>query len=384
MSVEPVLNSSIPVMGETDILFYNDEYFSKIREKFKCPNDILKTDNFDIKKMAAGGGKGGDPMCRTTDGRYFVKLVKDCDHDSLIEHVQSYSTHVLEKETFLVRIFMHFKRPADGLNYLLMNSCLPVLEASHPLVAAATPANSKPNTMAAYYRFMDLKGCCDDKIMFKHGEHVPEVHKRFWKMHMNFPCLRPKGRDAYYSGKVEALNYIFHFAPSVHAVITGKIKRDTELMSKLGLMDYSLIVGIIKVNGEDYEAAPDPSVFFPKLGGFDESQPYLTKLNGDVFGYYIGIIDFLQAWTMGKKIAHCIKCTFAPHPISTINPKQYAKQFFDHFDKGMVSDAEEVVSERVQTISIAGAAAATPTNTGFAPIGSSRKRIKDVVYVTEV
>lgn len=43
------------------------------------------------------------------------------------------------------------------------------------------------------------------------------------------------------------------------------------------------------------------------------------------------MIDFLQPWTTGKKVAHCIKCTFAPKPISTIHPTQYADQFLDFF-----------------------------------------------------
>ena len=44
--------------------------------------------------------------------------------------------------------------------------------------------------------------------------------------------------------------------------------------------------------------------------------------------YYLGIIDFLQGWTAGKKVAHVIKFLFAPKPISTVRPKPYADQFW--------------------------------------------------------
>lgn len=41
----------------------------------------------------------------------------------------------------------------------------------------------------------------------------------------------------------------------------------------------------------------------------------------------------------GKKIAHCIKCTFAPKPISTVAPKPYSKQFYEHFAQNFTGKA---------------------------------------------
>ena len=46
---------------------------------------------------------------------------------------------------------------------------------------------------------------------------------------------------------------------------------------------------------------------------------------------YFGIIDFLQAWTGGKRCAHVIKACCAPPPISTISPKAYSRQFSEFF-----------------------------------------------------
>jgi hypothetical protein len=50
---------------------------------------------------------------------------------------------------------------------------------------------------------------------------------------------------------------------------------------------------------------------------------------------YFGVIDFLQRWTGGKKVAHVIKKIFAPRPISTVNPNAYARQFKEFFDYKM-------------------------------------------------
>ena len=44
-------------------------------------------------------------------------------------------------------------------------------------------------------------------------------------------------------------------------------------------------------------------------------QPYVVVEGKRATAYYIGIIDFLQGWTGGKKCAHVIKVIFAPKPV---------------------------------------------------------------------
>ena len=44
-------------------------------------------------------------------------------------------------------------------------------------------------------------------------------------------------------------------------------------------------------------------------------QPYVVVEGKRATAYYIGIIDFLQGWTGGKKCAHIIKVIFAPKPV---------------------------------------------------------------------
>ena len=115
--------------------------------------------------------------------------------------------------------------------------------------------------------------------------------------------------------------------------------------------------------------------------------PDIAKHNGKVHGTYIGIIDFLQPWNTAKVIAHCIKEAVAPHPISTIAPTAYAKQFSAHFATRMSPTGVDFAADQMKTsaVAIAGAAAgASPTRVAAAPEGSQRKRVKDVVFVTEV
>lgn len=384
MSAEPKTNDAIDVAGEKGILFYNDGLFEAIRTKYKVPNDVMRAENFSFKRLKAAGGKGGDPMCLTTDERFYVKEVKNCDHESLIEHIVAYKTHLCETDTFVCRIFAHFRRPSDGKDYMIMNSWSPVISPEHPLLPREPTGRS--NTTEVFWRLMDLKGTCDDKIMIKDGKKVPEVHKRFWNLGMNFPCLRSDGRNKYYAGKREAIGFDFHFSPLEHSKVTRKIAADCALFDKLQLMDYSLIVGIIEVDEAEYDDTRRDQ-FFPQLDRFDPEQPYIAKHNGKVHGTYIGIIDFLQPWNTAKVIAHCIKEAVAPHPISTIAPTAYAKQFSAHFATRMSPTGVDFAADQMKTsaVAIAGAAAgASPTRVAAAPEGSQRKRVKDVVFVTEV
>lgn len=100
-------------------------------------------------------------------------------------------------------------------------------------------------------------------------------------------------------------------------------------------MDYSLLVGIRRLTPDEAHAqirAPSPA------DGDAFVEPILTAYNGEVWVFYVGIIDFLQMWTGGKQAAHVIKDCFAPHPISTVAPTPYAKQFLDFFAKKFKQD----------------------------------------------
>ena len=100
------------------------------------------------------------------------------------------------------------------------------------------------------------------------------------------------------------------------------VKRDLQFFIKQDLMDYSMIVAIKQVD-KMYATIP-----------FENTKPCMNMYNsfkvwhGDkLYIVYVGIIDFLQGWTTGKRVAHIIKCIFAPKPISTVHPVIYAEQF---------------------------------------------------------
>uniref|UniRef100_A0A8C7QUK6 PIPK domain-containing protein n=1 Tax=Oncorhynchus mykiss TaxID=8022 RepID=A0A8C7QUK6_ONCMY len=147
-----------------------------------------------------------------------------------------------------------------------------------------------------------------------------------------------------------------------------KLKRDVEFLATLKIMDYSLLVGIhdvdraeqeemeVEAGGEEEEyendgmggaltgsfGTPPDSPGNPlNFGGFfgpGEFDPsvdvYAIKSNDSAVKkevYFMAIIDILTHYDAKKKAAHAAKTVKhgAGAEISTVNPEQYSKRFFE-------------------------------------------------------
>ena len=222
--------------------------------------------------------------------------------------------------SLLCKIVAVFKHPKLG-QFLAMVNCLP----------------THVDTWAGLY---DLKGSADDKVMVKDGARVPEVHKRCWQIGWMLSeatgCMKgvPPARMRYREGKKDAYSFPIYVTKEQREEILAAVREDVQLFDDFGLMDYSMIVGV-------HRPAPGEAATIlaevEKNGATTtsaaplHSKPYAAQHAGDTTIVYLGIIDFLQAWTGGKQCAHIIKACCAPPPISTIAPKQYARQFEEFF-----------------------------------------------------
>uniref|UniRef100_A0A8C6LRQ5 Phosphatidylinositol 5-phosphate 4-kinase type-2 alpha n=1 Tax=Nothobranchius furzeri TaxID=105023 RepID=A0A8C6LRQ5_NOTFU len=141
-----------------------------------------------------------------------------------------------------------------------------------------------------------------------------------------------------------------------------KLRKDVEFLAQLKLMDYSLLVGIHdveraeqeEVESEDNEVeeegesdgggigtppdSPSNTLDSNKPlcpGEFDPSiDVYAIKSNEGAPRkevYFMAIIDILQHYDAKKKAAHAAKTVKhgAGAEISTVNPEQYSKRFYD-------------------------------------------------------
>jgi hypothetical protein len=338
------------VSGET-VRLINDTHYAPVREKYGVPLRLFANREYwDFDKLKPSGGKGGDMMGRTSDGAFFIKEVSGGDQKTLLKYSKGYTEHICKTESFISRFYMHFERVESKKFYVVMNNWhldarrknAAVVEDSVETPAAASIANEPKGPYKVKGDFVglnqfincyDLKGSADDKTQRFDGAVLVEVHKRCWSP-MMCGCGITEERKSYYEGKQHAKDVKFEVTQQDYNVITERIRADVDLLTDLGLMDYSLLVGI--------KRCPVSSAGEFKLsGGFTAGdatdQPYLVTHDGVESAYYIGIIDFLQEWVCGKKCAQCIKtCAGAPKPLATAPPSVYGPRFLECFQSKFV------------------------------------------------
>jgi hypothetical protein len=267
--------SSSPVKVDgREVMEYNKAAFASLREQYNVPVDFLKDFKFD--KMRESGGKGGDMLAFVGED-YIVKQVTGGDQELLEQSafVDSHVEHV-KGESIIARIYMHFHVREDGtkwggFDYFAQSNWLPKRKG------------------AEYMQVYDLKGSRDDKTLIRHGEKIEEVHKRCWNVGMWSSCCWTTARHHYYEGKFHALHCKFHVSEEDKQNIMRVINRDAKWFMKHGLMDYSLVVGVIEGRpGQRKEEFPP--------GAPGSGQPWIHHCDDVTVAYYMGIIDYLQEW----------------------------------------------------------------------------------------
>lgn len=288
--------------GGWKVELYNDHIFRELRAYAQVPDDFINT-GWDLEKsLEKGGGKGGTQMARIGTS-YIVKELSPSDHKTLREITGSYGQHVRNGETLLCPIYLHFCDSETGRKFFAMRNGI------------------GPGPFEALY---DLKGCNDDKTMEKGGRRVEAIHKRIWNVSMwAGTSFWTKERVRYYEGKKAARTVNISMTAEHRKLVLQCIQRDTEWLAQNGIMDYSLLVAVKAGPVGTASGGSGPST----LG----QRPLVRKTdNGSEEALYVSIIDFLQKWTNGKRVARVIKCLESNK--ATVPPAAYAARFRKHFD----------------------------------------------------
>lgn len=289
-------------------VFWHEEHFSQLRRDVGIADDFLNT-GWDYSQLEKGGGKGGTLMAFLW-GKYIVKELSQGDHRALLEITPSYVSHLRNGSSLLCSVFMHYRNVETGRIFFVMKNEI---------------GNGPFNAL------YDLKGCADDKALELNGKSVAAVHKRIWNLRMWCGrCAWSDQRRYYYQGKQDAAHLSLHMTPEQRSALVEQLRYDTDWLGQHHLMDYSLLVAL-----KNEDTASDRS----NLTQPGASKDYVCIPGGrgahNKQMLSISIIDFLQKWTCGKRIARGLKvfeCNKA-----TVPPGMYAKRFQRHFEKCFVA-----------------------------------------------
>lgn len=300
--------------GGGEAIIFNERIWAEVRTKAGMPEDFANA-GWSIKDLAHGGGKGGTLMAKV--GTTFIaKELSKGDHNSLLKNTEAYFKHVTTGDSIITPIYLHYQDVTTGRFFFVMQNCIGGCD---------SPAE-----------MFDLKGCADDKTLIRDNKGVKAVHKRLWNVGMWCGQVHwTDDRKTYWQGKRHAANIEFDVSDSQRKWICGAIRRDCEFLAKQHLMDYSLLVAI--------KRGP-PSVFANSSsatsGISNALRPLVrTRPDGNMEALYVGIIDILQEWTNGKRVARVLK--FSECNKATVPPGNYGARFARHFDLRFKATVDE-------------------------------------------
>ncbi|GHP03859.1 hypothetical protein PPROV_000261300 [Pycnococcus provasolii] len=203
----------------------------------------------------------------------------------------------------------------------------------------------------------DIKGSADDKLLYERGRRIAESHKRCYRVgwmicEATYRCMIPPTRQCYLAGKYRARVMQFYVEKEDRDMLLRTMERDVAWLEQHGLMDYSLVVArsfahsreeAVSCVDADMATTTAAAAFTDDYKRFSPLAAAASERNlgtrapplvchtseGRYEMCHVGLIDYLQKWTFHKQVAHLIKASVAPRPISTIPPRAYARQFLN-------------------------------------------------------
>lgn len=112
-----------------------------------------------------------------------------------------------------------------------------------------------------------------------------------------------------------------------HKNLLKQITRDTSFLRDLGLMDYSLLIGVIR---RRFEVVDNSVARQTDELGRDANGAFNAAIVEGPGSYHMGIIDILQEWNWEKKLERYFKIYFKfrdPEGLSAIQPDKYQARF---------------------------------------------------------
>ncbi|XP_037135121.1 phosphatidylinositol 5-phosphate 4-kinase type-2 alpha isoform X2 [Syngnathus acus] len=340
--------------------------FRNLRERFGIDDqDFLNSLTRSAPLNSEAQGRSGARFHTSYDKRYVIKTISSEDVAEMHNILKKYHQFIVEchGNTLLPQFLGMYRLTVDG-------------DATYMIVTR----NVFSHRLSVFKKY-DLKGStvareASDKEKPPPPEDVPlrpksgNVQQRLQTLRIatRFYCAMKHVRDAKELPTYKDNDFI-NDAQKIcineenKKMFLEKLRKDVELLAQLKLMDYSLLVGIHdveraeqeEVESEDNEAEEEGAESDGGVIGTPPDSPSNTLDSTkplspgefdptiDVYAikssesaprkevYFMAIIDILQHYDAKKKAAHAAKTVKhgAGAEISTVNPEQYSKRFYD-------------------------------------------------------
>eukprot|EP01129_Flabellula_baltica_P011973 TRINITY_DN5338_c0_g1_i1.p1 TRINITY_DN5338_c0_g1~~TRINITY_DN5338_c0_g1_i1.p1 ORF type:complete len:678 (-),score=125.49 TRINITY_DN5338_c0_g1_i1:209-2242(-) len=321
MEAEAVTNT-LPGQNQSDVEYTFTEFAPHIFQKIRLLSGMTAEEyrrginprymKEAIEKVKGSDGRSASFFCWSADKKFIIKTIPQYESEKLRDILPVYYDHLNADESLLVKFYGSYMielPQSEPLYIIVMNNC-------HP-----------PNMeMDEKY---DLKGS--------------------WIARGGNLDVTKLGKDTDLINTGQDI----HIGINMKQRLLEVISRDIQMLRDVNIMDYSLFLGIKRLQEETGTGFEASSTSDDNLVELEESLGmYLGNINSDpdsslslipsVSGdclYAIGIIDILQEYNTDKKQEHCFKVTCLRKDkkgISCVEPDYYCTRFYEAMERVFV------------------------------------------------
>ena len=314
--------------SKCEFIDYAPYAFRGIRKQFGIhSDDYLKSIGINTFKNAffdklylmlseTSSGKSGSFFFHSSDGKYMLKTIKKKEFDVLLNTLPPYYGYIVNNSnTLLTRYYGLHQMKCYKEKKLIYNIYIIVINNVFDI--------ENPELIKNKY---DLKGSTYKRITSKRS-----ILKGAAKKDLN---LLREGTKISLDKKIKNK-------------VLFQISKDIDFLNEYKIIDYSLLVGVIKGDDDDLGHKPlfENSIMMSdkekgkekeKKKNLIHSRTFIESLNKKNH-YYIGIIDTLTYFGGLKKTEFVAKRVVQGKGISCVPPQQYRNRFYNFCEKIIIS-----------------------------------------------
>ena len=349
------LNETPPPLFEE----FLPEVFTKIRNLYGIDKEtyIQAFVYSSLGRIKQDAGASGALFFLSENEKYMLKSCTEKERDRMIEKASDYFEHLqTEKDSLIVKIYGLYTLNMYGLkfNFMVMQNVVPkTIQEKYDLKGSWVdrktflPANGKQVTCKncmEQFIFRKNKGALFRNRLSVNAlrittESLSSIRaadrKRCYKAvkGIHEPLLTQKDLD---------LKYKIRLDNREARSLFNQLSSDANfLCNKMKVMDYSLLVGVIKADIKTNVSNNRDSSFWenyavrelPKGGDESHYKSFESNLITANYLYYFGIIDFLEVYDLKKRIERWFKTVVLqkdPDGISCIESELYKSRFINY------------------------------------------------------